>query len=143
MTLLHATCVSLNNSGVLLRGPSGVGKSDLALQLIDQGARLVADDYVALSSEGNRLVGATPHTIRGLLEVRGVGVMEVPSTTSVLIRLVVDLVTGQDIPRLPEPGWAELEGVKVSRITVSAREASAAAKIRLALNAAQTSIRFA
>jgi serine kinase of HPr protein (carbohydrate metabolism regulator) len=143
MTLLHATCVSLNSGGILLRGPSGVGKSDLALQLIDQGARLVADDYVALSTADDRLVGATPHTIRGLLEVRGVGVMEVPSTTSVLIRLVVDLVTDGDVPRLPDPGWTELEGVTVPRITLAARETSAAAKIRLALNAARTGIRFA
>jgi len=143
MSLLHATCVSLNSGGILLRGPSGVGKSDMALQLIDQGARLVADDYVALSADNGRLIGATPHTIRGLLEVRGVGVMEVPSSTSVLIRLVVDLTTDAEIPRLPEPAWAELEGVRVPRIMIAAREASATAKIRLALNAAQTSIRFA
>jgi serine kinase of HPr protein (carbohydrate metabolism regulator) len=143
MTLLHATCVNLNSGGILLRGPSGVGKSDLALQLIDQGARLVADDYVALSADDGRLVGATPHTIRGLLEVRGVGVMEVPTSTSVHIRLVVDLVTDGEVPRLPEPGLAELEGVAVPRITLSAREASATAKIRLALNAARTGIRYA
>lgn len=143
MTLLHATCVSLNSGGILLRGPSGAGKSDLALQLIDQGARLVADDYVALSADNGRLVGATPHTIRGLLEVRGVGVMEVPSSTSVLIKLVADLVISGDIPRLPEPGWVELEGIRVSRITLFSREASATAKIRLALSAAQTTIRYA
>ena len=141
MTLLHATCVSLNRNGVLLRGPSGAGKSDLALQLIDGGARLVADDYVKLSADNGRLVAATPHTIRGLLEVRGVGVLEVPALSSVLVKLVVDLVTSGDIPRLPEPRSEVLEGVSVPRITLFSREASAAAKIRLALTATQSHIR--
>ena len=58
--LVHATCVALDGAGVLLRGPSGSGKSDLALRLIDGGARLVADDQVALSAEAGRLVARAP-----------------------------------------------------------------------------------
>ena len=83
--LLHATCIAVDGAtgplGVLLRGSSGAGKSDLAFRMIDQGARLVADDQCRLQrrngAAGAYLVARAPATIDGLLEVRGLGVVEV------------------------------------------------------------------
>ncbi|HAQ33260.1 MAG TPA: serine/threonine protein kinase, partial [Rhodospirillaceae bacterium] len=77
MTLIHGTCVALNGVTVLLRGPSGSGKSDLALRLIDGGGRLVADDQTLVEIQGERLVATAPETIAGKMEVRGVGVLAV------------------------------------------------------------------
>ena len=57
---VHASCVALDGNGVLLRGPSGSGKSDLALRLIDGGAVLVADDQVALTVEGEKILASAP-----------------------------------------------------------------------------------
>src|SRR3546814_14236208 len=71
MQTVHATTVALDGTGVLLRGPAGSGKSDLALRLIDQGARLVADDRTALALEGGRIIARAPETIAGRTEVRG------------------------------------------------------------------------
>ena len=73
--LLHATAVAIDGRAVLLRGPSGSGKSDLALRLIDAGARLVADDQSELSRRGDVLMVRAPATIAGLIEVRGLGIL--------------------------------------------------------------------
>src|ERR687898_3364772 len=72
---LHATCVELSGTGVVLLGASGCGKSDLALRLIDRGARLVADDLVTVERHGRRLIARAPEAIAGLMEVRGLGIM--------------------------------------------------------------------
>src|SRR6185312_10220968 len=69
--LLHATTVAIDGAAVLLRGPSGSGKSDLALRLIDAGARLVADDQSELRRVGEVVVVRAPDALRGLIEVRG------------------------------------------------------------------------
>lgn len=140
-TFVHATCVALPGAarlwrGVLLRGPSGAGKSDLALRLIDAGARLVADDQTALSRRGSSLIGASPGTISGLLEVRGVGIVRLGRPkllTQVQIALLVDLVPPEKIERLPAPGREELLGVNLPRLPLAPFEASAPAKLRLAL----------
>lgn len=68
---IHATCVEVEGLGVLLRGPAGSGKSDLALRLIDDGARLIADDYTDLTIEEGRIIARAPDTIQDLMEVRG------------------------------------------------------------------------
>jgi len=143
MTLFHATCVNLRDGGALLRGPSGGGKSDLALRIIDTGGRLVADDYVILSVQGNRVIAAAPETIKGLLEIRGVGVVEVPYTSSCEVKLIVDLVAADAVPRLPEPATEDLAGVPVPRIALDARQASAPAKIRMALKTSRSHMRLA
>jgi serine kinase of HPr protein (carbohydrate metabolism regulator) len=57
---VHATCVAIDGRGILIRGRSGAGKSDLALRLIDRGARLVSDDYTILAASGGRLRAAAP-----------------------------------------------------------------------------------
>jgi HPr kinase/phosphorylase len=135
---IHATCVALPEGGVLLRGESGAGKSDLALRLIDGGARLVADDRTELMRDGNRLIARAPATIVGLIEARGVGILRLspdqlaPEATVVLI---VDLVAAASIERLPDAMREDLLGVSLRRVALAAFEASTPAKIRLALRA--------
>ncbi|HJZ14329.1 MAG TPA: hypothetical protein VJ251_02575, partial [Stellaceae bacterium] len=75
--LVHATAIAIDGRAVLLRGPSGAGKSDLALRLIDGGARLVADDQAELRRAGERVMVRAPAEIAGLIEVRGIGILQV------------------------------------------------------------------
>ncbi len=137
--LLHATCVALEGRGVLLRGPSGSGKSDLALRLIDEGALLVADDQTEVQLEpatrvrSGRLTAQAPRTIAGRLEVRGLGIVAQPALASAPVALVVDLVRAAEVERLPEDRVEELLGEEVPAIALDPFAASAVAKVRLAL----------
>ena len=95
----HASAVALDGQGVLILGPSGSGKSSLALQLIGQGAVLIGDDQIVLTRQGDAVMAAAPAGIAGLIEARGVGLIRTPSAPA-LVRLVVDL--GQtEAMRLP------------------------------------------
>ncbi len=133
MELIHASCVCDIYGAILLRGPSGSGKSDLALRLIDQGALLVADDYVNLSARNGDLIASAPDRLRGLLEVRGLGLMRLPGLPSAVVRLVVDLVDAAQVERLPESATTVIAGIQVPAYALAAFEASTPAKIRLAL----------
>lgn len=132
---VHATCVAIDDCGVILRGPSGSGKSDLALRLMDQGAQLVADDRVDLNVVDGTLRASAPEELKGLLEVRGVGILRVDVQEFAIPYLVVDLVESSDVERLPEKSTMELEGKLIRYIRLNAFEASTPAKIRLALRA--------
>jgi len=134
MSVIHASCVAIGARAVLLRGDSGSGKSDLALRLIDAGAELVADDYVALTAEAETVYAAPPERLRGLIEVRGLGLVEMPYRAGVAVALAVTLAGSNAVARLPEPRESELDGVRVPAVTLAAFEASAAAKTRLALS---------
>lgn len=129
---VHGTAVEIAGVGVLLRGPPGSGKSDLALRLIDGGALLVADDRTILRREGELLFAAAPPTIAGRLEVRGIGILPVPSVASSVLRLVVDLVATGAVERLPEPRYTRLLGLDLPLIALAPFEGSAVAKLRLA-----------
>jgi serine kinase of HPr protein (carbohydrate metabolism regulator) len=135
MIRVHATSVALDGGGVLLRGPSGSGKSDLALRLIDQGARLVADDQTELERVGGVLEMRAPATIAGRIEVRGLGIIRVPALAMAPLRLVVDLVAPESVERFPEPQFCALLEVSVPLLRLAPFAASAAAKLRLALRA--------
>jgi HPr kinase/phosphorylase len=134
MTTIHATCVDIDSLGVLLRGPSGSGKSDLALRLIDGGAQLVSDDYTVVEPRGDKLVATAPQSIKGMLEVRGIGILPMPVKQRAVIALVVDLTDGP-VDRLPDPDAAVIDGIVLPRILVVPFEVSAAAKVRLAVRA--------
>ncbi len=136
---LHATTVSLAGEGVLIRGKPGSGKSDLALRLIDAGAELVADDYTDIEITNGNAVAHAPKSIRGLLEVRGLGVVRVGCVESAAVHLIVDLGTDA-VMRLPEHEHEALAGVAVARIDLNAFEASAAAKVRMALKATRENL---
>ena len=135
MIRVHATSVAIGGDGILLRGPSGSGKSDLALRLIDDGARLVADDQTELERVGAVLEMRAPATIAGRLEVRGLGILRVPSVAAAPLRLVVDLVAPEAVERLPEPEFCTLLGISLPLLRLAPFAASAAAKLRLALRA--------
>ena len=138
MVLVHASCVALEGRGVLLRGAPGAGKSDLALRLIESGARLVADDQVALTSAGEALLAAPPSRIAGLLEVRGIGIVSMEHVSKCPLALVVDLVRPDAIERMPEAATVELCGHRLAHVALAPFEASAPAKVRLALSRVAT-----
>lgn len=128
---VHATCVAIGDVGVLLRGNSGAGKSDLALRLIEGGASLVTDDQVSLTVEEGALKASAPEILRGKLEVRGCGIIEMPCRDSVLLRLVIDLVQRDEVPRLPVDASCKIEGRELPLYKLWAFEPSCPAKIRL------------
>ena len=136
MVLVHASCVSVSGRGVLLRGAPGAGKSDLALRLIDGGATLVSDDQVALTSGGVILLAAPPTRSAGLLEVRGIGIVRVACVLQCPLHLVVDLVAPEAVERMPEAATVDLCGQRLPCMAIAPFEASAPAKIRLALTGA-------
>jgi HPr kinase/phosphorylase len=133
--ILHATAVAIDGRAVLLRGASGSGKSDLALRLIDAGARFVADDQSELSRRGEAIIVRSPATIAGLLEVRGIGIVHLDPLPEAPVALIVDLVGPEALERLPERQTERILGLALPLIRVAPFEASAAAKVRLALRA--------
>jgi serine kinase of HPr protein (carbohydrate metabolism regulator) len=128
---VHASCVAIGGRAVLLAGRSGAGKSDLALRLIDRGARLVSDDYTQLRRSGGRLLARAPETIAGKLEARGVGIVELEWDSDVAVCLEVDLDQPPD--RLPEARSVLRAGVEIPRIALAALEPSAPIKVEQAL----------
>jgi HPr kinase/phosphorylase len=136
MLRLHATCIAIGTRGVLLMGESGTGKSDLALRLIDRGAVLVADDQVEISKRKTSLVVSAPERIRGLLEVRGLGIFTMPIRKNIKLSLVVRLCGQEWIERLPYPEPCNFLAVDIPQIRLSAFELSAPIKVEMALGGA-------
>jgi len=100
--ILHATSVSVEGKGALILGPSGSGKSALALQLMALGAQLVSDDRTEISLRDGGLIAAAPDAIAGLIEARNVGLLRAPYAGPTALSLVIDLAqTERD--RLPHP----------------------------------------
>jgi serine kinase of HPr protein (carbohydrate metabolism regulator) len=134
---LDGTAVALGDAALLLTGPSGSGKSDLALRLIDSGALLIADDRVELVIVAGRLCaqapGDMPPILHGLIEARGVGIMPVPTADgAVPLQWFVELVQGSEVERLPAAEQRVLLGHPVPLLRLAAFEASTVAKLRLA-----------
>lgn len=140
METVHGTSVAVDGRAVLLRGPTGSGKSDLALRLIDGGAALVADDQTVLSRDGDGILASAPPRIAGRMEVRGLGIVRLPALPGVPLRMVVDIVPAGEVERLPKAAETMLLGVPMPVLRLAAFEASAPAKIRLAVGLASEEI---
>lgn len=130
---VHATTVATGGRAVLIMGPSGSGKSDLALRLLDRGFTLVSDDQTLVRRDGDRLLASAPLTIAGKLEVRGIGIVEVETQQDVQVALAVEL--RGDFERLPQDSRERpLLGVNLPLISIDAMTASAPSKVALALD---------
>lgn len=132
--IIHAGLIALPVAGVwrgaLIEGPSGSGKSDLALRCLDQGARLVADDRVVLWRDRDRLYGRAPDSLSGLLEVRGVGIMRMTPLAFCAIDLVVSCVaTPSHVERMPDPSQTERAGLDLPHHRLWPFEPSAPLKL--------------
>ena len=137
---VHATTIAINGEGVLIRGPAGSGKSDLGLRLIDGGAMLVADDYTRLERLDDKIIVSPPEPISGMMEIRGVGVVQMGTIGKVPLAIIVDLVRHELIERLPEHHTEEIMGINVPVIELDPFEPSASAKVRMALRGVKEKI---
>lgn len=130
---VHASSVAMDGRAVLITGPSGSGKSDLALRLLDRGFTLVSDDQTIVRRDGDRLIASAPPNIAGKLEIRGIGIIDMETATDVPVALVVQLTS--EIERLPDDRRDRpVLGVRVPLVSVDALTASAASKVALALD---------
>ena len=134
---MHATAIAIDGLAIVLTGPSGSGKSDLAFRLIEGGAALIADDRLEFLTVKDQLCcrapPATPPELLGRIELRGIGILPVRTVPGPLpVQWLVDLVPPGAVERLPEPRRRNLLGHDVPVLHLAAFEASAAAKLRLA-----------
>ena len=136
--LVHATAIAIEGAVILLRGPPGAGKSDLALRLIDGGARLVADDQAELRRVEDQILVGAPAAIAGLIEIRGIGILRVDPIEAAPLALLIDLVPSAEVERFPEARFEDILGLSVPLIALAPFEASAAAKVRFACRAFPT-----
>jgi len=121
---VHATGLVLGKTGLILRGPSGGGKSLLALELLDTWeargltAKLVSDDRIDLVVEKGGLVMLAPKSIEGLIELRGRGIVSRPFTRKAPVHLVVDLVPTLERMVEEDELTTELSGIRLPRCPV-------------------------
>ena len=131
--LIHGTSVAYKGCGFLIRGKPGSGKSDLALRIIMDGGKLIADDQTMLHVETGKLIATCPDPIKSKLEVRGIGIIDLKSKhcDSHQVDVIIDLKAGDEIERLPEPGFAVIQGMKIPKYDLDATTASSLDKIKL------------
>ena len=131
---LHASTVAREGRAVLIIGPSGSGKSDLALRMLDRGFALVSDDQTIVRRDVDRLIASPPPNIAGKLEIRGIGIVDMDHLSDVPIALIVELTTSE-IQRLPDDSRERpILGVNVPLVTIDAMTASAPSKVALGLD---------
>lgn len=130
---IHSTSVVIDDNGVLILGDSGSGKSDLALRLIDNGATLISDDISICRKNSNNIYLYCPPEIKGLLEVREIGIITVPFVERIKLRLVVNLKSNNN-ERFPKDSSYRILGIKIPIINIEGKNSSAVAKIKVKLN---------
>lgn len=147
VTTLHGTVLALGSAGVLLLGPPGAGKSDLALRLLDQAghglgplpmpAELVSDDQALVVRVGESLIASPPAALAGLIEVRGLGILKVSHRGSVRLTLAVRLTDAATVDRMPDLAKSNylLLNAALPMVLIDPRQPSAAARVRAAVSA--------
>ena len=130
---IHSTSVVIDDNGVLILGDSGSGKSDLALRLIDNGATLISDDISICRKNLNNIYLYCPPEIKGLLEVREIGIITVPFVERIKLRLVVNLKSNNN-ERFTKDNSITILGIKIPIINIEGKNSSAVAKIKVKLN---------
>jgi HPr kinase/phosphorylase len=129
--LIKATAVAISGRALLIEGPPGTGKSSLALALLDRGAQLIGDDGVSLSCQDRAVIAAPPPNIAGKLEIRGVGIVDLPATSAPLALI---LALDAQAPRFPDPvETRELLGLEVPFLRFRAGDAIQALRAEWAL----------
>ena len=130
--MVHGSAIAIHGKGVLLLGPSGSGKSDLALRLIDRGAKLICDDVVHIENNDSLPQLACAPNIAGKIEVRGIGICPIDFVDSAPLRLVVQLA--QDLDRMPpEHQRITIAGYSTPIFKLSPFQPSSAIKVEWAL----------
>ena len=130
---LHASAVATEGRAVIISGPSGSGKSDLALRLLDRGFTLVSDDRTLVRKDGEKLIASAPPNITGKLEIRGIGIIDMDVLSDIPVALFVELTS--EIQRLPDENRERpVLGVRIPLISIDAMSASAPSKVALALD---------
>ena len=139
---VHATAIAVGDRAALIRGSSGSGTSDLALRCLGLGpsalvrdtVKLVSDDQVVLKHEGSRLRASAPPQLRGKLEIRGLGILEVDAITEANVVLIADLVRDGPIERFPDPWpFAQILGFDVPLVRLLPFESSSPLKLVTAI----------
>lgn len=128
---LHATSILLDKGGVLISGQPGSGKSSLALQLMDRGAVLISDDQTIITCSKDQLILSPPSSLKGLIEVRGVGICSFPYVEKAPLILCVELSEEDDLERLPDPSFVEYYGIKVPVLRLIKKDPLGMIKVEL------------
>lgn len=132
-TTLHGTSVDIQGKGILIVGKPGMGKSSLALQLIDRGAILIADDQTHLSYDKEKLVLRPSERLKGMMEVRGVGLCSFPFRLHSYLKLCVEICEKDEFERLPEPLFKEYYAIKVPLLKINKNDPLGPIKVELKL----------
>lgn len=130
---VHGTCVDIKGQGVLICGKPGMGKSSLALQLMDRGAILVADDQTIISLEDENLVAYPPVSLKGMLEVRGIGLCSFPFLEKAELKLYVEIGEKEALERLPDPLFIEYYKKKLPVLKLAKDDLLGAIKVKVKL----------
>lgn len=115
-TLVHASTVAIDGSGLLIIGRSGAGKSSFALRLMALGATLVADDQTALSVQNGAVMARAPTRLQGMIEARGIGLLRAPFLPETRLACVLDLDLAVT-QRLPEPVTTDVMGIPLPLVS--------------------------
>jgi len=134
---VHGTSVSIDGDGVLFRGPSGSGKSDLALRMINYGAQLVSDDQVCLTRRNDNIFMSSPSNIRNSMEVRGIGIVNTIAQKEAPLILVLNMSPNNAASRMPIWQLCTFLDIKVPAVEFAPFEISAHLKVKLAINLAR------